>query len=63
MTLNIELTGAEVEDLITVLTESRDEYSNVIEEYSSDAENDWSIEIEDCYCRRAVINKLLGALK
>ena len=63
MTLNIELTDAEVEDLITVLTESWDEYANAIEEYSDDSENDWSMEIADCKYRQDAIDKLLGALK
>ena len=63
MTLNIELTDAEVEDLITVLTESWDEYAKAIEEYSDDSKGDWSTEIADCEYHQDVIDKLLGALK
>ena len=63
MTMSIELTADEADALITVLTESYDEYSNAVEEYSDDSKNDWSMEIEDCKCRQDAINKLLKGLE
>lgn len=63
MTISIELTADETDALITVLTESYDEYSNAVEEYSDDSENDWSMEIADCKCRQDAISKLLKELK
>ena len=63
MSISIELTADETDALVTVRMESYDEYSNAIEEYSDDSENDWSMEIEDCKCRQDAIDKLLKELK